>query len=265
MNMPPRLEAGAVGDKAERHSVKTVDAFCVLDLDRTLLDTEKAFNVFVDAVHEVGFIDGYEVHDAVLESGGSFDVLAYVRKELSDRLDPTGSGSERIESIVADIKAEYIKRAKEENLLLPGALELLTELDGNDMPYGILTFGGDEWQGWKLEAARLDTVPTIVTRRKDKAAMMRDSWRRKILGGFQLPEEFMSDGYRIIAKKLLFLDDKLESLDGAPDDVLAIHVIDDSKEVKRADYRGKNITVARGLAKAATILTAAGYLSGNRH
>jgi HAD superfamily hydrolase (TIGR01509 family) len=107
----------------------------IFDLDGTLVDTVYA-HVFAwqRAFDEVGLpIDGWRIHRRVGMSGGLFARAAAreIGRPLSDQ------ETEAIQQRHGELYREILPERRP----LPGAVELLDELQGEGIPYGIATSG----------------------------------------------------------------------------------------------------------------------------
>lgn len=110
--------------------------------------------------------------------------------------------------------------------LLPGAADLLIFLQQQAreqaIGYGILTYGQVDWQRAKLAATGLLTVPTMITDRTDKGALI-TSWHQA--GSYQLPVEL--GGGQV--ERVVLIDDKVYSFEGLPADALGLYCGQDNQ------------------------------------
>ncbi len=172
--------------------------FFVVDFDRTLCDTS-----FVVRQLEL-FLDGVMPHVAtalrqeraeVERSGGSYDVIATLKFHVEDT-----------RRLLDDFIETY---ADTEAYLLPNARALLDALQAER--YGIMTYGGREWQQYKLRLARLDKSPSLIISEKGKGVRIA-SWHEG--GGYRLPEEFGGG----VVDRIILIDDKASEFSGLPQD-----------------------------------------------
>lgn len=185
-------------------SMKKNAEFYIVDFDRTLADSDKLTEVFVEVCEEYNAISREQISKADTDMkrlGDSFDTAGYVR----DHLNNSGRGAEW-----DLLEKKYIHESKSLNMLLSGAAELLHWLDSHQKDYGILTYGNPLWQRMKLSATGFNRVPHIVLERKDKGSLI-SSWQRKD-GSFELPHE-LGGG---IAERIVMLDDKAISFENFP-------------------------------------------------
>lgn len=182
----------------------SVATFYVLDLDRTLFDTEKAIAIMEEVV---------AVHDQVLaralsqrfreysEQGESFSVREFI-------VDMTDEANMQV------IEARYHEAARAQNLLLSGAKELLSLVRSRPQArFGILTYGSPQGQAMKMRAAAgLEEAPFLVTSGRHKGEQIAQ-WQQAD-GTYRLPEELGG----VIAREVVFVDDKPFSFTGFPVD-----------------------------------------------
>lgn len=154
--------------------------FVLLDFDRTLADTNQLKADFDQLVEQ-----GLERQAALVEFSRTHPATDYSQKYL-----------------------------------LPGAAELLRFLQQQAreqaIGYGILTYGQIDWQRAKLAAAGLLTVPTMITDRTDKGALIAAWCQGK---GYQMPAELGGQ----MAKQIILVDDKAYSFDGLPSEALGLY------------------------------------------
>ena len=186
-------------------SMEKETKFYVVDFDRTLVDSDKLLEVFMEVADRYYKIPREQIEKAdadVKARGDSFDTVTFVRDHLKaeDR-------SEEWEGL----KKHYIHECRSFNMLLPGALELLGWLDKERERYGILTYGNPRWQRIKLSAAGFNHVPHIVMETKEKGRLIK-SWQQQD-GTFKIPNE-LNGG---VAGTIEMIDDKAVSFHDFPD------------------------------------------------
>lgn len=182
-----------------------IDEFYIVDFDRTLADSDKLLEVFIEIANDYFNIPREQLIkvDADIKArGDSNDMATYVRDHLAE----VGE-SERW----SDLEKRFIHDSRALNYLLPGATELQSWLASNKKRYGILTYGNPLWQRMKLTAAGFNHVPRIVTEHKHKGRLIH-GWQQSD-GTFLLPHEL--GGGR--AKKVILIDDKAVSFEEFPD------------------------------------------------
>lgn len=181
-----------------------VRPFYIIDFDRTLADSEKLFEVFVEIAQQFTPIPEDQItsaHEQMIAKGDSFDTAGYVREHLIeigevDRWD--------------ELEKKFIHESRSLNMLLPGAKELLTELHDRGEHYGILSYGNPLWQHLKITAAGFNHVHRIVTVNKEKGRLV-SSWQQSD-GTFKLPGEYGGG----VASHIVMIDDKAISFKDFP-------------------------------------------------
>lgn len=187
--------------------MKEKQIFYAVDLDRTLLDTTKFVGVFEGYVEDVL---SAEITDKlrqfrteVEQSGGSFDVF----KQLGQMV------SEQDFNLIKEGFLDYLKGGSvETDFLMPSAHELIEKLSAcDDANWGIVTYGGEEWQKLKLSTAGFENTPSLIIDKLGKGGLIA-SWRNSD-GSFSLPPEFGSSS----AKEVVLIDDKPVEFTGLPE------------------------------------------------
>lgn len=180
------------------------DVFYIVDFDRTTADSDKLLEVFLSIVEQYLDLPREQIEAAdadVKARGDSFDTASYVRDYLADQGEP-----EKWEHLTK----QFIHESRSLNMLMPGASELLSYLDGNNYRHGILTYGNPLWQHLKLSAAGFNHLRRIVMTTKEKGKLVA-SWQQSD-GTFNLPHEFGGG----TARSISMIDDKAISFEGFP-------------------------------------------------
>lgn len=192
-----------------------MNKFYILDFDRTLADSDKLLEVFIQVSEEYLAIPRsvIEAADAdVKRRGDSFDTAGFVRDYLMEH--------EQL-SQWDNLVKRFIHESRSLDMLMPGASELTELLESRDDRYGILTYGNPLWQGLKLSAAGFNHVPHIVTTSKRKGALI-STWQSGD-GSFAIPRE-LGGG---VADLIVLIDDKAVSFaDFPPLPSYGFHVLD---------------------------------------
>lgn len=178
--------------------------FYIVDFDRTLVDTDKLNEVFIEVAEQYGAISREQIEKAdadMKRTGDSFDTAGYVRDRLAD--EGRSDDWEKLEK-------QFIHESRSLNYLLPGAAELLEWLASNGKHYGILTYGNPLWQRIKITAAGFNHTRHIIMQQKHKGKFI-SGWLRED-GSFKLPAE-MGGGS---ASRIVLIDDKAVSFDEFP-------------------------------------------------
>jgi len=178
--------------------------FYIVDFDRTLVDSDKLLEVFIEIANTYFAIPREQIERAnedVKQRGDSFDTAGFVRDHLHDH--GRDEDWDKLEK-------RFIHESRSLNYLLPGATELLEWLAANGKQYGILTYGNPLWQHLKLTASGFNHVHHMVLEYKEKGKLIA-SWQKND-GSFKLPEALG----RHSASHIVLIDDKAVSFDGLP-------------------------------------------------
>ncbi len=187
--------------------------YVLLDLDRTLLNTEA---VMLSYVKLIGRYDAnlsnrlYWAWRQAEDMNESFDARAYLDEEVM---------MERSRQDAVDQFDQAFATAShdDEDFLNNGAAELLQGLEQRQIPHGILTYGSPTWQGLKLSVSGLGDLPHLVTQQRQKGRVI-TSWAAAN-GEIKLPTK-LTKRYRLIGNRTLtsviLVDDRLEALVGLP-------------------------------------------------
>jgi len=139
----------------------------IVDLDRCLVDSRFLQERLEEAYAEVmgmGAETLRKIGHLVSESGGSFDMVT----ALSEMV--TAEDLTRIRQKFLELTAFS------DEVYEPGARDFMQYLREEAVPFFIMTYGGDEWQTWKLLAANLADVPYIILNSKDKGIYIADHY-----------------------------------------------------------------------------------------
>lgn len=194
-----------------------MSVFYVLDLDRTLANTERLYDVLQEVLERYTNVTVEMLNEeraAVESRGESFKMIHSLRHLL-----------EKTRSNVdwEQIERTFIETALQtDGVLEPHALDLLEILDSKRLPYGIITYGNEAWQLAKIEAAGLLSVPHLVTRIKEKGHLLA-GWQRSD-GSFVIPPAMTQNFQSIAVDSIVFLDDKAISFKDIPEGVRGIFV-----------------------------------------
>lgn len=190
--------------------------YFVLDFDRTLGNTTALYVLFQEIIESV--VDNDAMHQLdrvrheVEDKGGSFDSIYYVKEILS-----AAGKSDKWQTI----EDEFIRRANPDVYLEPGARRLIDYLDTHRCHYGIVTFGGEQWQRLKIRAVGLGDVPAIVTDTQEKGRLL-SSWRQSD-GLFLIPEE-LTGGVVVEVSTIVLIDDNPLNFENFPDGAIGFYV-----------------------------------------
>jgi hypothetical protein len=201
-----------------------VSTYYVLDLDRTLADTQHLYKV-LDTVLErdttVKVDQLYEERAATESEGGVYNTIDHVKRLLADASS---------DITWQQVQQAFISEAQRDKAALePHAAELLQLLDDNNLPHGILTYGSEAWQLAKIEATGLMEVPHLVTQIKEKGRLLA-GWKHTD-GSFIVPPSMTRDFIPLVVDSIVFLDDKAISFKDIPTGVQGVCVRSPSGEL----------------------------------
>ncbi len=220
----------------------TVETFYIVDFDRCLGRTD-AFQALLEKVLEdwpvVDLAMVRYAHTEVKKTGGSFDNAHFIRHSLNDRrLDGDG--------IWQHIETKYAEAASQQDMFEPHAQELLHRLNARNDRYGILTFGGEQWQALKIKVAGLGHVPHMIVSNKAKGRLIA-GWQQSD-DTFIIPAPLAGD-HSVRAKRIVLIDDKPLSFEGIPPEVMGICVGPQTTKAE-IDALPTNIKVVKDMAEA---------------
>jgi len=177
------------------------DTFFVLDFDRTLCDTSLVMHQFEEFLRDDYSELAAQLHatrEQIEQTGGSFDVMTV----LSD-----------VKGIsIEDILSRFVeKETGKTAYFLPGAQLLLHAITEAGSRWGIMTYGGEDWQRTKLRLLGFDDSSAIILSKKGKGAQIA-SWKE--VEGYRLPVIFGSG----IVERIVLVDDKAVEFTGLPEE-----------------------------------------------
>lgn len=179
-----------------------MSTYYLLDLDRTLLETARSTELMRDvvALHNSDLATALEQRfEEYTLLGESFSMRDFIVEHIG-------------EEEMGKIEVKYLASTMEQDLLLPGAKELIEFIRSQpDAGAGIMTFGSPTGQAMKITAAHID-LPFIVTGETFKGAQIA-SWRQED-ELYHLPDEFGS----AVVQTVVLVDDKPFSFKGLPSD-----------------------------------------------
>lgn len=180
------------------------DTFYVVDFDRTLADSDKLLEVFMEISQQYIDIPKEQIEAAdrdVRMLGDANEAARFIRDRLAEH--SRNGDWEKLEK-------QFIHECRALNMLLPGATELLDWLQRENKRFGILTYGNPLWQRLKLTATGFKHIRHIVIEHKEKGKFI-SSWLQED-GKFAVPEA-LGGG---VADKIVLIDDKAVSFSGFP-------------------------------------------------
>ena len=181
-----------------------ISTYYLLDLDRTIFNTEKSTQVMrgVVALYDADLATALEQRfEEYTLLGESFSMRDFIVEHIG-------------EEQMVRIESKYHEMAREQDLFNPGAKELLEYVRAKEATeVGILTYGSPLGQAMKINAATgLEGIPFLVTAETYKGAQIA-SWRQDD-DLYHMPEELGGAS----VKTLVFVDDKPFSFKGLPID-----------------------------------------------
>lgn len=189
-----------------------MNTYIILDLDRTLLNTEMIGLMYEAIIRQkdARLADDLLLAKKEVESRGiSFDLHDFVKKSVSH-------------DTQVDFDKHLIEQCSQQSVLNDGATQLLGSLKQRDVAHGILTFGNPGWQKLKLEASGLDYLPALISGERHKSHLIR-SWQT-VNGDFVLPDELAGHemGTSQLVSSIVLIDDKAVSFQDLPMNVTGI-------------------------------------------
>jgi len=181
----------------------------VNDFDRTLLDTDSAYQLLVSTCEETGVVGEGEleiVRHETEASGGSFSPLDYLAQ--------CGVRG----AILSDLLERYGRSGQQMDLLYPDARRYLTALGEADQPAVILTYGNVAWQTAKLKAAGLINIPHIITDNAHKGQVIA-GWQQRV--GYRI----QTWGHQLSGERVFLVDDKATSFTALPGDAAGAWIV----------------------------------------
>jgi len=191
-------------ESRERPS-RTVPQAVVIDFDRTLGDSEKCLNRLYTVAEHFGVNTQFiqEESKRVVDTGGSFDPLQYVKEALTA-------------SQMKDFEHAFI-HAEGEPLVYDDVIPFMRMLDDNDIPYAVLTHGvSREWQELKLKASGYSGPYKIIEHREKAKEIAKLQSSDGIYLFSSLYSQSPDPSETIRANTLCLIDDKAVSFTGLP-------------------------------------------------
>lgn len=202
---------------------RIVDEVAVLDLDRTLLNSSMVTQLVLAglAAHGVsaGRIDK-TIRYVEAQTGNSFYLFDYIENKFS---------SDMLEAVVADIMQNDVMLEEiKEDLLCPGADKLIYALEEQGTPSMILTYGEENYQGFKAALFRKligktsDDLPVVVTNVANKSEWVENAWFTEGDEFGNIPTDIFDQPIR--TRVVAIVDDKKSNLISYDDRVMGILV-----------------------------------------
>jgi hypothetical protein len=216
----------------------TPEFLYVLDLDRTLIRSDVAADALYQATEELEGIPRERLkalQDESEDSNQPFNVVSAITRLL-----PEGLPAEEIGNKMNKLKSRFLRLVDRNALLYEGAQTLIDQLEMEDIyiPYVIATYGGEEWQEWKLEAAGLKDKDYIITSTNlEKGMWIAHDWVQPD-GTYAPPLEDEAQRQQLKAHHVVVVDDKRKSFEGLPPGNVAILVRHRDERVRSSQEEG---------------------------
>ncbi len=177
--------------------------FWLLDLDRTLFDTDRAAGLLYQLADELSIMTVTELAARQRQSevdGQSFDPMSTIVEQAG-------------QDGWSQLTTQFEQQAASEDFLLPGAEDLIKYLTERHRPHAILTYGNPKWQEIKLATTGLN-VPYLVVTSPYKSVVVRE-WQNDD-GTFQIPSAIRPSIDQSTARRIVLVDDKPLAFEDLP-------------------------------------------------
>jgi hypothetical protein len=210
------------------YEARQVDTFVVFDLDRTLLRTDTLTDMVCLQLldHGVGLeqvrADLNFIHQQI---GTSFSLLEYLEAQY---------GSELYLAVRDDVEALVESGELVHDLVYEGTADLLSELERNEVPFAILTYGNRESQEFKLRLFRRlmnrtpETMHATITLESKKSDWIARTWQGTGDGSLLVPTEIYPES-SLSTRMVVVVDDKRANLESSDERIKGI-LIDNAPE-----------------------------------
>ena len=175
---------------------KNKSVFYVLDLDRTLFDTDAYVGKYIEIARQ--FDEKIAQKLQFIWSEQDISLRGWVSKEQGDLF------QQNIEAMLED-------KVAPDDLLMLGAKEFLAALPAKQIDFGIATFGDRLYQAHKLKLSGLSGIPYIMT--GESKGELIASWQDEN-GLFTVPKELGDSSVKY--SSIVLIDDKARSFKGLP-------------------------------------------------
>lgn len=162
----------------------------VLDLDRTLIDTDKIVELLEEVLNQQGF-DSSTIVEKIERARLSENDI-----DAKEAIDSLGIGAWKA------VEKYFLQESMKDKLVFDDARSFLGRIRSADLPHIILTFGVSRaWQSLKLKSAGLEDVPSIVSNSREKSRTI-NGWRSE--NGVYTPPGFA----KLSASNIVLVDDR---------------------------------------------------------
>lgn len=182
--------------------------FWAIDFDRCIGNVDELYGLLEAVMAEIAPLDIGQLESARKEvelSGGSFDVLGYLR-------DITKIDQATYEQVLRT----FLERARSmrQQLLEPGAEALFAYFEECNVPYAIVSYGNPIWQRLKIQAVGYGALPICITNYPEKGRLVA-GWYDDFSGRFTIPSDITGSN-ALIVNNVVLVDDKAKAFDGLP-------------------------------------------------
>lgn len=177
------------------HEPCGINHLVLIDLDRTLLDTERCFEWLTKLVNEIFGLDPNAQKQAKVQSeasGESFDPLSYIQSEIEEEV---------FQAKYTQLEARFCESSV--SLLFPDAVGFLDMMF--PLPHVVMTYGNSLWQKLKIKACGFKGGFLVVG--SPHKGRLIQQWIHNQSSGASFPQGVV----------ICLIDDKLEAFEGLPD------------------------------------------------
>lgn len=198
-------------------TVRAVEYFVLLDMDRTLLDTDQWVDCLYAAFSLSDSEKTVEERRERQRRGAGYDLFRELHERYGRRLPGSHRGGHEMAEVVANRIEALYPAVDLERSLVPDVRELLAKLEHQAVPYAIMTKGGEASQLCKLLVLRAilsRPLPAVIIPddAPPKAATVLRDWHDDHTGQFLVPPDYTSTDSAVRAHKVAVLDDKPENI-----------------------------------------------------
>lgn len=204
--------------------MQKIDKYFVVDFDRCIGNIDASFKILSEVAHELSIVDKQLFmsmrKEAELE-GKPFSALKHL-KETYPSVD------------LNKIKNMYLKQSlvKSNNLLEPGAKELIDYFYSTNQDFCIMSFGDKRWQSTKIIGAGITNVPIKIVSNRQKSNYIR-KWQDLKSGKFIIPKEYFLDNKAKEVNEVILIDDKVTAFHNLPKGTRGYLVLGSSTKVTK--------------------------------
>lgn len=182
--------------------------FWAIDFDRCIGNVDRLYGLLEEVVAEIAPLNVTQLEAARKEvelSGGSFDVLGYLRD--IKKID---------QATYEQVLRTFLERARSvrQQLLEPGAEVLFAYLEECNVPYAIVSYGNPLWQRLKIQAVGYGALPIYITDYPEKGKLIA-GWHDNFSGRFTIPPDITGSDV-LVVDNVVLVDDKAKAFDGLP-------------------------------------------------